>query len=131
MDRTPVCRNGPNCKFLKENRYRFRHVTEINKLEIPEVVFRNTEKEKAPFKPVFRPPVKKDEEKEIGGFPVSCLKETARSSMNDEEYNEFERAIEKGAPEHVIVLMMYTADQRNERRKKEMTLSTMNDEGTF
>ncbi len=130
MNYSRECRNGENCKFLKENKCWFQHhvkrveapVTEIKKSIVYEKELIGFDAQgKASYKWVV--PVKKEEEKMIGGFPVSMLKADARSTMKDEEYAEFERAIEKGASESLIVMMMYTADQRHERRKKEeMTL---------
>ncbi len=93
MERTSICRNGPTCKYYAQNICQFRH-------------------------PALD--AAKEKEKEIGGFSVSSIKHMARSTMNDEEYYEFERACDKGASESLLVMMLYTADQRHDRLKKEM-----------
>ena len=93
-----VCRNGENCKFNAEGRCRFSHVTEINKVEKIPVV-----------RALVSRHVKK-EEREIGGFPVSMIKEMARETMDDEKYHGFVRACDGGAQKHVIAAMLYVAD---------------------
>lgn len=63
----------PNCRngeYYKQNRCMFNHIIE-----------------------------KKIEEKKIGGFTVNSIKEMARLSMNDEEYDNFYYQCDRGAPE--------------------------------
>ena len=115
-----VCRNGESCKFLAEGRCRFRHIVVEKNEEIIRASPFYTEDDVVEKKqiPVVRPPYsrytpKKEEEKMIGGFPVSMIKGMARDTMNDQKYHEFVRACDGGAQEHVLVAMLYVADKHS------------------